>query len=253
MAVSDFVQLTRTPRIPESEFRPAIRAMNRQIRSAFYPPPAFLDILPGEVRFNIITPREEPVPDCITCGACCAAFPVVSVGAESKIAVDDRWDVTIDGANGEIVVDRYMRRDPESLACVALDGSLGLSCSCRIYNDRPRTCSVFEAGSDRCRELRRAYGFEPPMTLSELITADEKLDKREMPPASRIIKSAKIIEQSDTGHLEIHATFRDESSKLLHVFDPAYETYFQAEFEELTLPRAFELIASRGGGAVAHC
>lgn len=219
--------------------------MNRQIRAAFYPPPAFLDILPGEVRFNIITPPDEPVPDCITCGACCAAFPVVSVGADDDIAENDRWDVTASVSNGEIIVDRYVRRDPESLACVALDGALGQSCSCRIYSHRPRICRLFEAGSDRCHELRRAYGFEPQMTLAELTAADEKLDKRQMPLASKTIKSAKIVEQADTGLLEIHATFKDETCDKLHVYAPARETYFQAEFEELTLFRAQEMIESR--------
>src|SRR5205085_9638922 len=40
---------------------------------------------------------------------------------------------------------------------------------CEMYELRPRSCRAFEAGSDRCRAVRRAYGLEPPLALSERI------------------------------------------------------------------------------------
>ena len=49
----------------------------------------------------------------------------------------------IEGENGEITVDRFLRRDGETFACTALDGIIGEQVACRIYEKRPRICHRF--------------------------------------------------------------------------------------------------------------
>lgn len=42
--------------------------------------------------------------------------------------------------------------------CAALDGVVGMSVSCRVYNDRPKICRVFPPGSDNCLLARKEVG-----------------------------------------------------------------------------------------------
>lgn len=245
MTNSRFVQITRKGKIPEDEFRSMIKAMNRQIRQDLFPPPPFMDILTGTAAYNVITAPDAPIPDCMTCGACCTAFPAVAVCVSDTVSAEDYWDITKQGESGEIVVDRYLRRDGETLACSSLDGTLGKSVSCRIYENRPQICRRFEVGSDRCHEVRRAYGFEPDLTLFEMCEANRKLDVRLTPAASETIESAKISERTGTVDLETSVTLKDGGCETIHVFDPSRETWLQSEFDELTLSQAREIIASR--------
>ena len=39
--------------------------------------------------------------------------------------------------------------------CIALDGKIGESVCCKVYNDRPNSCRNFEPGSDLCKEARK--------------------------------------------------------------------------------------------------
>lgn len=71
-----------------------------------------------------------------------------------------------------------MARDPERGACVALSGTVGQSVSCSAYDSRPAECRVFEAGSDRCRAVRRAYHLEPPLTAEAVDAARRHLRTR---------------------------------------------------------------------------
>jgi Fe-S-cluster containining protein len=82
------------------------------------------------------------------------------------------------GDGDEIVVDRYMRRDGETLACVALGGSVGEKVECTIYETRPAMCHHFDAGSDRCHAIRRAFFLESFLSIEEMTEAVEKLDSR---------------------------------------------------------------------------
>ena len=43
--------------------------------------------------------------------------------------------------------------------CIALEGELGKSVSCSIYDDRPSACRQFEAGSESCLHLREKAGL----------------------------------------------------------------------------------------------
>ena len=85
--------------------------------------------------------------DCLACGACCAFskyWPALRPndpgdGAEIPVAFLD-------------VRNRRMRCVGDR--CSALEGSLGLRVSCRVYEVRPQACRVFTVGGPGCRLAR---------------------------------------------------------------------------------------------------
>ncbi|MEP6901578.1 MAG: YkgJ family cysteine cluster protein [Actinomycetota bacterium] len=245
MLKPEFVQITRQSKIAEEDFYPMIFAIYEQIWQDLLPPQILTDGLTTRAANNIITPADAPVPDCITCGACCIALPCVGVRPEEQIADENFWDITIEGKNGEIVVDRFLRRDAQTFACTALEIKNGEQALCRIYEQRPRICHDFEAGSDKCRALRRAFGFEPFLTLEEMSEALEKIENKPVKFASsETIREVKFAE-IETGELQISAHLKDGSVKTIHIFNPKRETWRQFEFDGLTLSQAKDLIGSR--------
>jgi Fe-S-cluster containining protein len=170
------------------------------------------------------------------------------VGVRPSDNVDQElyWDVTTETDDGEIVVDRYLRRNGETLACSALAGTIGEKVGCTIYETRPVMCHHFDAGSDRCHAIRRAFGIEPFLSLNEMSEAMEKLDAR--PPKndpSNVIRNAEIKLNPETGRYFVTALLRDGSLRQIHEYDPSAETYFQFEFDGLSLEAAGRLIESR--------
>lgn len=246
-----FCKITAQNRIAEEEFNSLINYIYEQIWQNLNPPQILTDDLTTRAKNNLISPADAPVPDCQTCGACCAALPCVGVRGtdDAEIAAEDYWDVTVKGAaGGEITVNRFMRRDAKTFACVALEGKVGEQVACRVYDRRPLMCRQFEAGSDKCRALRRAYGLEPFLSLLEMAEANYKLRSQPPPPqfnSSETIESVKFIERPETGDVEISARLADGATKTLHVFDPQTITWRQFEFDGLTLAQAADLIAKR--------
>ena len=245
MLKPEFVQITRQNKIAEEEFYPLIFAMYEQIWQNFLPPQILTDGLTTRIANNVITPPDAPVPDCITCGACCVALPCVGIRPSEEISAEDYWNITIEGASGEIVVDRFLRRDAQTFACTALEIKNGEQARCRIYEQRPRICHDFEAGSDKCHALRRAFGFEPFLSLEEMSEALEKLEDKPLRSApSETIREVKFVE-IETGELQISAYLKDGSVKMIHVFNQNLETWRQFEFDGLTLSQAKDLLDSR--------
>ncbi len=225
---------------------PMVNAMYEEIWGNLLPPQILTHGLSNSVRNNVVTPPDAPTPDCMTCGACCKAFVCVSVGASDNFDPDLYWDITTDGENGEVVVDRFLRRDGESLACVGLSGTIGESVTCGIYETRPAMCRQFEAGSDRCHALRRAFGMEPFLTLSEMYDARKKLTARsEAAGPSRTIRSAHIRKEPGTEKMTIFAVIGEGDLLPVHTYHPADETWMQNEFDGLSVDAARELIESR--------
>lgn len=238
------VQITRQNKIAEEDFNQMINAIYVRIWENLLPPQVLTDDLTSRVAFNVVTAADAPAPDCMTCGACCAALPCVGVRPDEQVPAEDFWDITIDG---DTVVDRFVRRNEENFACVALEGTLGAEVACRIYENRPRICHLFEAGSDKCHALRRAYGFEPFLTIEEMLEAIDKIDARNAaaPENPEAIAEVKFSLQTETGHVEINVRLKDNSTRTIHVFDPQRESWRQFEFDALTLSEAKELIESR--------
>ncbi len=245
MKENRFVQITRQKKIAENEFYPMIGAMYEQIWQQLLPPQILTEGLTTRRANNVITPPDAPVPDCLTCGACCVAMPCVGVRPSEEISAKDYWDITVEGENGEITVDRFLRRDAETLACASLEIQNGTKAVCKIYEQRPQICRDFEAGSDKCHALRRAFGFEPFLSLEGMSEALQKLeDKPAKSEPSETIREAKFVE-TETADLQISAFLNDGSLQTIHTFNPKNETWRQFEFDGLTLKQAADLIASR--------
>jgi hypothetical protein len=95
--------------------------------------------------------------DCGSCGACChrgfSLVPVLPGDAILKLRPD--W----------VVSDRWGRHIPRPDGkCLALQGDGATDDSlwrCRAYQDRPRHCRDFAAGSISCLEARRRAGIGP--------------------------------------------------------------------------------------------
>ena len=83
--------------------------------------------------------------DCMKCGACCSAFEVRFLGPHS---VNEKYYIKINPTVSELKKDSNMR-------CCALEGDVGKSVKCSIYEDRPSVCSNFENGGERCIALRK--------------------------------------------------------------------------------------------------
>jgi hypothetical protein len=246
MDKSEFVQITRRDKIAEDEFYPMISAMYEQIWRQLLPPQIPTDGLTTRRANNVVTPPDAPVPDCVTCGACCMAMLCVGVRPqEENMTAENFWDITIKGAGGEITVDRFVRRDAETFYCAALEIVGGAKALCRIYEDRPQICRDFEAGSDKCHALRRAFGYEPFLSLEEMPAALRKLEDRPVRfAASEAIREVKFIEM-ENGALQISAFLKDGSTRIIHQFNPHEETWRQFEFDGLTLAEAKSLLDSR--------
>jgi Fe-S-cluster containining protein len=244
--MTDFVQITRRSKIPEEEFYPAIKRMYEYIWQRLLPPQLITEGLSNTIKNNVVTSPDAPIPDCLTCGACCQSFLCVGVRPSDDVDTDFCWDITVETSEGDIVVDRYLRRSEEMLACAAFEGNIGEKVACTIYETRPAMCRDFEAGSDRCHALRRAYGIEPFLSLNEMSEATAKLKNQPtLSNPSEIIRNAQIRPDANTGQYVITALMKDGALREIHRYDAAKETWMQFEFDGLKLPDAEALIESR--------
>jgi Fe-S-cluster containining protein len=243
--MTDFVQIYRESKIRDTDFFPMANEMYEQIWNRLMPPQLLTENLSAKIANNIVTPVDAPVPDCMTCGACCALMPCVGVPPRLKLDSDLYWDIVKETEAGEIVVDRYLRRNGETLICSALDIT-ETSVACSIYESRPQMCRDFEAGSDRCHALRRAVGLEPFLSLTEMPAAIEKLESRPVQNGSKnMIRNVEIKFDAESGLQTITALMRDGTLRQIHDYDPKSETYFQFEFDGLSIDAAERLICSR--------
>jgi len=240
-----FVQITRQSSVREEEFYPAMNRMYEHIWGNLMPPQLVTDDLSNTIKNNVVTPPDAPIPDCLTCGACCQSLLCVGVRPTDNVDRDRYWEITVDTEQGEVVVDRYLKRNGDTLACAALEGTIGKRVGCTIYETRPVMCHHFDAGSDRCHAIRRAFGIEPFLTLNEMSDALDKLDAQPAGvDAGEMIRSAQI-RPDETGEYVIKAQVKNGELREIHRYDPEYETWMQFEFDGLTLEEAAKLIKTR--------
>jgi Fe-S-cluster containining protein len=113
---------------------------------------------------------------CLSCGACCAAF-----------RVSLHWSETEPALGGKVPRDLTETVDPHRLCmrgtwspqphCVALEGTVGESVRCTIYDARPSPCRElrmsWEDGSHspQCDKARARYGLAPltPETVAQAL------------------------------------------------------------------------------------
>jgi len=244
--MSDFVQLTRRSKIPEEEFYPAIHEMYEHIWTQLLPPQLLTDGLSNTVKNNVVTAPDAPIPDCLTCGACCQSLLCVGVRPTDTVDPDLCWEVTVETEEGQLVVDRYLRRNSETLACAALEGTLGERVGCTIYETRPKMCHHFDAGSDRCHAIRRAFGIEPFLTLQEMSDALDKLDARQVhTDPSEIIANVQFRPDGATGERVVTALLKSGELREVYRYNPERETWMQFEFDGLSLDEMKSLVRSR--------
>jgi Fe-S-cluster containining protein len=103
---------------------------------------------------------------CMTCGACCALFPVRIELSE----IDDRPGGAVPFyLTTSVNAGRWMMKGTEGhlKRCVALKGNIGYTVSCLIYDKRPLSCRNFLAAWEHnilnplCDRARVAYGMYP--------------------------------------------------------------------------------------------
>ena len=99
----------------------------------------------GEVSSG--TDISEPF-NCTACGACCSYAGKVIVDRLDTVP-DHLTQPAHDPADDRV----FMARESEG-RCIALQGEIGLSCRCSIYDHRPAACRDFEPGSIACRGAR---------------------------------------------------------------------------------------------------
>ena len=242
---AQFVQIERREKYTENEFWEMIIALDARKWQNLLPPQLPLEDLPTSRAKNFVTPKNAPVPDCLTCGACCTFLFVVGVKAHDDAPPETVWNVTDE--SGEIVIDSYLKRDAATLFCASLKPTANGKMPCGIYERRPQTCRNFEAGSDKCHALRRIYGHEPFLTVQEMFDALQVLKTKESAAVSpETIRDAKIV-KTKTGDCEIVAEMQNSESRVIHTFDPSRESWRQFQFSGASLAEIRRMIESRSG------
>ncbi len=249
MSSEELVQLTRRKKYTEDEFWEMLSALDRKKWENLSFPQLPIEDLPTKAAENFVTPQDAPIPDCLSCGACCTFFFAIGVGTKEQTPDEKVWDVVFKlNDDTEIVVDRYLQRDAETLFCASLDTISSEKKVCQIYEQRPQACRKFEAGSDKCHALRRIYGFESALTLAEMYQAMQILKQRESKPnAPQNIREVKFSAQTDSDKITITALLNDGSSQVLHEFMPNGESWRQFEFCGMTINEAKSVIAEKIG------
>jgi len=245
METESFLEMDQ---VTEDEAARGFNSMFDELWPKLLPQQIDLEGLPARVSSNVITPSDVPVPDCADCGACCGAFVRVPLDPGSRVASSDTWDVRAEIDGTDLVVDRFLKRRKGDLACSKLAGAVGEPSRCSIYEDRPSTCRTFEAGSDRCHAIRRAYGLEPFLTLEEMSEAVGRLDERDddgSTGGADMVESVRFT-NGDRDLVRIEAAISDGSFRVLHEFDPGGETWHRSQFEGFTLSEVKKLVSGNG-------
>ena len=248
------VQITR---LPKSRFYEKIFEIDeRQIRVPAQIPLSRLSKLVSE---RVVADRAEPIPDCVTCGACCVYGLVIPINRRDPEPLQRYVEVTLDEAP-DIVIERAFERSESDGRCVNMAGEVGIEIGCTVYPDRPQICRDFDAGSDRCFGYRRMYGIDPPLTEEQLAASIEKLDTTEPRVKIRGIEiqlASKSLTFDRTAtdpakmmvevlKLKIVAHMSDGEIKEIHEFDPAQESWYEHELEGMPLEAALRKIEERG-------
>jgi Fe-S-cluster containining protein len=111
-------------------------------------------------------PGQNP---CLACGACCAAFRVSFYWSESDAAAVDSVppDMTCQVAP---LLCAMKGTDQPHPRCIALEGVVGATVLCRIYERRPSACREFAWSGQEgrasllCDRAREIWGMPPLLT-----------------------------------------------------------------------------------------
>ena len=243
------VQIEKRNKISRAEISELFVDLQAKVWENSLSEPIPMGKLSGRTARNFITPPDAAAPDCLTCGLCCAVLFDVQVGCEDTTQAEHYWDVPLD-ENDEIVVNRILRHDTHTGKCLALTGETGRDIKCEIYEQRPETCRLFEAGSDKCHALRRAFNLEPPLSQPEIFDAMLKILDRDTPadPNQLMILNCEITRSENNQKLMVTVWTEDDKKHFVHEYDAANEKRLEGDFVGLTLAQARELIATPPDG-----
>ncbi len=94
---------------------------------------------------------------CTRCGACCASYRVSFYWADPHAGALP--DALLEQVTPHLACMRGTNaRRPR---CVALDGIVGQSVRCTVYDLRPDACRAVMPGDERCNRARARHGLEP--------------------------------------------------------------------------------------------
>jgi Fe-S-cluster containining protein len=98
-----------------------------------------------------ITLSEETSP-CRTCGACC------SFAADwPRFSTEDEID--LDRIPGLFVAVNLSGMRCNGDRCSALEGKVGISTTCAVYDARPHVCRACVPGDEACNMARSRFGL----------------------------------------------------------------------------------------------
>lgn len=142
-------------------------------------------------------PRQHP---CIECGACCATYRVSFERSEWESYTPQRrrllqeWIKDLGGKYLGMKCGASKHRP----CCQALNGKVGKSASCEVYELRPSPCRNFRASFDdgltkqlRCDEARRAHGLRA-LTPFDWPSVEESSDKIDQETESLTASTSKL-------------------------------------------------------------
>jgi len=248
-------QMVQITRLPRSEYCEKLVTFAEKWPGAT--PQLPFQKLTKYVSKRLVTNPSVPVPECVTCGACCMYARIVPMDRVESQPIREYWDITLDGAE-DLVVERVLPLDPERGHCVNLGGTIGVEVGCRIYPDRPHVCRDFEAGSDRCHGYRRMAGIEPPLNEIEVEDAlhkifvrgdADRIEEIRIQIVSTVVSVDRRAPEGEqvreTRTATIVAEMQDGELIDLHTYDTAAEEWLEHELEARTLAEARELIEKR--------
>jgi len=92
---------------------------------------------------------------CRECGACCAFFRVSFYWAEASArGLDERWTEPLTPHRSCMVGTSL--REPR---CRALEGCVGATVTCTVYDQRPSPCRELQPGDEKCGKARIRHGL----------------------------------------------------------------------------------------------
>jgi uncharacterized protein len=92
---------------------------------------------------------------CQGCGACCAFFRVSFYwGEASARGLPERWTRQLTAHHSCMA--GTSQREPR---CHALDGHVGRSVACVVYEQRPSPCREVQPGDEKCARARESHGL----------------------------------------------------------------------------------------------
>lgn len=250
-------ELVQIERIRKREFHSRILEMDASKKKAILSSQLPLELLSKKLEESVTIEAGHQVPDCTSCGVCCAFALIVPISYSESERVPAYVDILLDDVDEEIVIDRVLPR-AENGRCANLEGELGGSIGCSIYSDRPSLCHDFDAGSDRCHEYRRMYGIEGQLSDDEVKLFRERLRSRSHPTViedvsivssghvERMSVSAEGKAEHTFGELLTISCFLDDETPIeIHTFEYGKEKWLESDLLGLTMDEARKRIAEQ--------